>query len=160
MSVQPFRAQANTDRRLFAGPLDGDGRRSVYIKINLMEGPRFLSAFNFPGGKITQGRRDITNVPSQALTLLNDRFVVQQAGVWSERVLSGTGDNIASRIRHMLQSAIGRRPTPAETDRFVNLVSRLAELHKVADADVLSNQLIWKDVAHVMLNLKEFIYIP
>ena len=160
LSVQPYREQPNTDRRLFAGPLDGDGRRSVYIKINLMEGPRFLSAFNFPGGKIAQGRRDVTNVPSQALTLLNDRFVVQQAGVWSDRVLSRTDDDIAIRINHMLQSAVGRTPTPDETDRFVGLVSRLAKLHTVADVDVLSSHVIWKDVAHVMLNLKEFIYIP
>ncbi|HEV3025026.1 MAG TPA: DUF1553 domain-containing protein, partial [Pirellulales bacterium] len=30
MSVQPFRPQDNADRRLFAGPLDGNGRRSLY----------------------------------------------------------------------------------------------------------------------------------
>ncbi|MEO1994763.1 MAG: DUF1553 domain-containing protein, partial [Planctomycetaceae bacterium] len=57
LSVQPFREKPNTDRRLFAGPLDGHGRRSVYIKNNLMEGPKFLSAFNLPGGKFAQGRR-------------------------------------------------------------------------------------------------------
>ena len=28
---------------------------------------QFLGAFNLPGGKITQGRRDVTNVPAQAL---------------------------------------------------------------------------------------------
>jgi hypothetical protein len=72
MSVQPFREKEYPDRRLFPGPLDGNGRRSIYIKHNLMEGPKFLEAFNFPGGKVTQGRRDITNVPAQALALLND----------------------------------------------------------------------------------------
>lgn len=66
-SVQPFRDKDYADRRLFAGPLDGHGRRSIYIKNNLMEGPKFLEAFNFPGGKVTQGRRDVTNVPAQAL---------------------------------------------------------------------------------------------
>jgi hypothetical protein len=70
MSVQPFREKEYADRRLFPGPLDGEGRRSVYIKNNLMEAPKFLGAFNFPGGKVTQGRRDVTNVPAQALALL------------------------------------------------------------------------------------------
>jgi len=50
-SVQPFRDKDYADRRLFAGPLDGHGRRSLYIKNNLMEGPKFLEAFNLPGGR-------------------------------------------------------------------------------------------------------------
>ena len=51
-----------------------------------MESPKFLGAFNLPGGKVTQGRRDVTNVPAQALALLNDPFVLQQADVWAGRL--------------------------------------------------------------------------
>ena len=60
MSIQPYREGTIADRRLFPGPLDGLGRRSIYIKNNLMEGPRFLSSFDFPGGKVTPrpSRRD------------------------------------------------------------------------------------------------------
>src|SRR5262249_40233806 len=83
---QPSRDRAVPDRRLFPGPLDGRGRRSLYIKPTLMEGPSFLTAFNFPGGKVAQGRRDVTNVPAQALALLNDPFVLQQAEVWAGRL--------------------------------------------------------------------------
>src|SRR5262249_17314213 len=78
-SVLSYREKANADRRLFPGPLDGRGRRSIYIQNTLMEAPRFLGVFDFPGGKVTQGRRDVTNVPAQALALLNDPFVLQQA---------------------------------------------------------------------------------
>ena len=91
MSIQPYREKDNADRRLFPGPLDGDGRRSIYIKNNLMEPPKFLGAFNSPGGKVTQGRRDVTNVPAQALALLNDPFVLQQAGVWAQHLLAQAG---------------------------------------------------------------------
>ena len=59
MSIQPYREKENADRRLFPGPLDGHGRRSIYIKNNLMEAPKFLSAFDFPGGKVALGRRDV-----------------------------------------------------------------------------------------------------
>ena len=110
ISTQPFREKENSDRRLFPGPLDGGGRRSVYIKQNLMEAPRFLSAFNYPGGKrMAQGRRDSTNVPAQALALLNDPFVLQQADVWSSRLVSQSGDSVESRIETMFQAAFGRR---------------------------------------------------
>ena len=103
MSVQPFRDKEYADRRLFPGPLDGDGRRSVYIKNNLMEAPKFLGAFNFPGGKVTQGRRDVTNVPAQALALLNDPFVLQQADVWAGRLLARGGDSVEGRLGAMFR---------------------------------------------------------
>src|SRR4029078_3874920 len=96
-SIGSYRAMENADRRLFPGPLDGHGRRSVYIKNTLMESPHFLGIFDFPGGKVCQGRRDVTNVPAQALALLNDPFVLDQAHVWAERLFSRGGQSPPAR---------------------------------------------------------------
>src|SRR5207237_8600558 len=114
LSVQPYREGVNADRRLFPGPLDGDGRRSVYIKNNLMEEPKFLGAFNFPGGKVAQGRRDVTNVPAQALALLNDPFVLQQAETWAKRLIERPDTAAGPRIDAMFQTALGRPPSNEE----------------------------------------------
>ncbi len=160
MSVQPFREQDNADRRLFAGPLDGDGRRSIYIKNNLMESPKFLGAFNFPGGKVAQGKRDVTNVPAQALALLNDPFVVQQAETWAARLIERPDTAVAPRIDAMFRTALGRLPTDDERARFEQAVRRLAELHRVPAGEILKSLPVWKDLAHAVFNLKEFIYIP
>ncbi|MCX7418600.1 MAG: PSD1 and planctomycete cytochrome C domain-containing protein [Planctomycetia bacterium] len=160
MSVQPFREKEYADRRLFPGPLDGAGRRSVYIKNNLMESPKFLSAFNFPGGKVTQGRRDVTNVPAQALALLNDPFVLQQADAWAARLILRPDDTVTKRITFMFETAVNRPPTVEELTRFEQAVVQLADLHQVAAADSLKSQLLWKDMAHAMFNLNEFIYVP
>ncbi len=159
-SVQPFRDKDYADRRLFAGPLDGHGRRSIYIKNNLMEGPKFLEAFNFPGGKVTQGRRDVTNVPAQALALLNDPFVLQQADVWAQRLVAGSNDSIGARIDVLFQTALNRSPADSERQRFERTVVELAELHQVPSTNVLTSQPVWRDLAHAIFNLKEFIYIP
>src|SRR6202008_4527931 len=78
-SIQPHRADPQEHRRLFQGPLDGDGRRSIYIKITRMQGPPFLELFDFPSPLQTRGNRDVTNVPPQALAMLNDPFVLDQA---------------------------------------------------------------------------------
>src|SRR5207247_1656824 len=59
MSIPAYRDKEYADRRLFKGPLDGHGRRSIYIKVTLMEAPQFLEVFNFPGSKVCQGRRDV-----------------------------------------------------------------------------------------------------
>jgi hypothetical protein len=160
MSVQPYREQEYADRRLFPGPLDGNGRRSVYIKNNLMESPKFLGVFNFPGGKVAQGKRDVTNVPAQALALLNDPFVLQQADVWAGRLVQRPDSAIAPRIDAMFEAALGRRPTDAEQPRFEQAAMQLAELHQMPSADLLKSRIVWKELAHAMFNLKEFIYIP
>ncbi len=160
LSVQPYREKEYADRRLFPGPLDGNGRRSIYVKNNLMEAPKFLGAFNLPGGKVTQGRRDVTNVPAQALALLNDPFVLQQADVWAERLVVRSEDSVATRVDAMFQTALSRSPTTEERDRFEQAVRQLADLHQVASADVLTSRAVWKDVAHALFNVNEFIYIP
>ena len=159
-SVQPFREKEYADRRLFPGPIDGNGRRSIYIKNNLMEAPRFLAAFNFPGGKVTQGRRDVTNVPAQALALLNDPMVLQQADVWGQQLVARADETVATRVDAMFQTVLGRQPTADERARFENTVQQLGELHQVTAADVWKSQAIWKDVAHALFNVSEFIYIP
>lgn len=159
-SIQPYREKEYADRRLFPGPLDGNGRRSIYIKNNLMESPKFLGVFNFPGGKVAQGRRDVTNVPAQALALLNDPFVLQQAAVWSQTVLKHSGDSIPTRLETMFQSALNRSPTAEEQHRFEQAIRELAELHHVSPDDVMASEAIWKDVAHAIMNMNELIYIP
>jgi cytochrome c553 len=159
-SIQPYRDKANADRRLFPGPLDGNGRRSIYIKNNLMEAPKFLGVFNFPGGKVTQGRRDVTNVPAQALALLNDPFVLQQADVWASRLVERSDATVAARLDAMFLRTLGRVPTKDERQRYETAVGQLAVLHEVPAEGVLKNRAVWTDVAHTMFNLKEFIYIP
>jgi hypothetical protein len=159
-SIQPYRDKENPDRRLFPGPLDGHGRRSLYVKNNLMEAPRFLGAFNVPGGKVTQGRRDVTNVPAQALALLNDPFVLQQAGAWADRLVDRPDAAAAARVDHLFRAALGRPPHQDEREHFEQAVARLAALHGVPPDGILKSRAVWRDVAHTMFNLKEFIYIP
>ena len=159
-SVQPYREKDYADRRLFAGPLDGHGRRSIYIKNNLMEAPKFLGVFNFPGGKVAQGRRDVTNVPAQALAMLNDPLVLQQAELWAKRLAARPDDSVDRRVGAMFQTALGRPPTDAEQSRFEQAAAQLAELRKVPASDILKSEVVWREVAHALFNLQEFVYIP
>jgi hypothetical protein len=159
-SIPAYRDKEYADRRLFKGPLDGNGRRSIYIKVTLMEAPKFLEVFNFPGGKVCQGRRDVTNTPAQALAMLNDPFVHGQAEVWAKRLIERKGDTVETRVAAMFRTALGREPRPAERDRLVKFVTQTAEAHRVEPKDVLTSEPIWRDVAHAVFNLQEFISIP
>ena len=159
-SIHPYRETADPDKRLFIGPLDGDGRRSIYLKFQLMEAPRFLSAFNLPGGKVTQGRRDTSNSPAQSLALMNDPFVLAMADFWAGRIVTDGGTSIADRVDSLFREALGRLPCDSEREDCVAAVRSLAAAYGVDDAGLMESRPVWKDAAHMMFNLKEFIFIP
>ena len=62
-----------------SGPLDGNGRRSIYISVRRNFLSPMMLAFDAPIPFNTVGRRNVSNVPAQALILMNDPLVVQQA---------------------------------------------------------------------------------
>jgi len=158
-SIQPYREEPKDYRKLHQGPLDGNGRRSIYLKVTRHEGSRFLETFDFPNPTVTRGNRDITNVPSQALALLNDPFVSNQAGFWADRMIQVEAPSVEWRLNSMFRTALGRLPNDGEQIRFKNLANELASLHNTASDQILRSRDIWKDMAHAIFNLKEFIYL-
>jgi hypothetical protein len=145
-----------------SGPLDGDGRRSLYINVrrNFLT-PLFL-AFDFPTPFTTMGRRSVSNVPAQGLSLMNNEFVVQQATRWSERVRDEispsppeeANDPRSQRVRLIYETALSRLPSDDElefADRFLTAQSR--------EYGQLDHPQAWADLCHVVFNLKEFIYV-
>jgi hypothetical protein len=158
--VDPYRAATDPAKRLFRGPLDGSGRRSLYTKMTLMEPPRFLALFNQPIPKLTVGRRDVTNVPDQALALLNDPFVLAMARHWGGRVLRDGAASPEQRARQMFATALGRPPRAEEAARLVKLAKLTAVLRGAEAQPLLKCQPAWQDVAHAIFNVKEFIYVP
>jgi hypothetical protein len=157
--IEPYRAAEDAQKRLFKGPLDGQGRRSIYTEMTLMETPRFLALFNQPLPKQTVGRRDVTNVPDQALAMLNDPFVLEMASYWSQRQLADGAENVEQRAEWMLERALSRTIKADEVDRLLRLLKQSAEL-RGNSANLLNDSLAWQDAAHAIFNLKEFIYVP
>jgi hypothetical protein len=158
-SIHPYREKAKEYRRLFSGPLDGEDRRSIYLKVTRMEGTSFLETFDYPNPMATRGSRDMTNVPAQALTLLNDPFVVAEAEQCARRILEQKAASVEERLQAMFRTALGRRPTSAELERFRGLAGELASLQGVPRGELLDSPKVWQGVAHTVFNLKEFIYI-
>ena len=73
----------------------------------------FLTAFNLPDLKLPTGRRDVTNVPTQALTLLNDPSFVEAARVFAESLLQVPP---AQRLDLAFLRTLGRPPESRERD--------------------------------------------
>jgi hypothetical protein len=136
-----------------SGPLDGDGRRTIYLNVRRNFLNPMMLAFDFPIPFSTIGRRSVSNVPAQALALMNNPFVLEQAEVWARRV-TAEQSNAESRIRAMYVSAFSRPPTVEEQEAATAFVA--AQSGQYAAGEMLRP---WADLAHVLFNVKEFIFI-
>ncbi|RMG28356.1 MAG: DUF1553 domain-containing protein, partial [Bacteroidetes bacterium] len=66
-----------------SGPMDGKGRRSIYIALRRNFIPPMMLTFDMPIPFSTFGRRNTTNVPAQSLMLMNDPLVQELALSWA-----------------------------------------------------------------------------
>ena len=137
-----------------SGPLDGDGRRSIYINVrrNFLT-PMFL-VFDYPVPFSTIGRRSVSNVPAQALTMMNNPFVLQQCDLWGKKVAARNDLNREQKIRWMFAESLSREPSERETEQMLRFLDNQGKLYNNANAPET-----WRDLCHVVVNLKEFIFI-
>ncbi len=118
-------------------------RRSVYVFRRRSLGFPFFETFDLPDQNQTAAARNVSTVATQALTLMNNEFVLNQARLFAERL---------------------ERAAPGDVDRQVDLAYRIAltrppaaEEARIARDLVSSQSLV--DLTHVMLNLNEFLYL-
>ena len=91
--------------------------------------------------------------------LLNDPFVTEQAEEWARTLIADGRTDPKKRVTEMFRRALGRKPSALETERWVKVVDDFAAAHGVSDGERMGNSSVWKEVAHAIYNLKEFIYL-
>jgi len=139
-----------------SGPIDGNGRRSLYVSIRRNFLDPFFQAFDFPTPHSSIGRRNVSNVPAQALAMLNNPLIVQQSEVWAKRMLKETpNQSVSDRVDWLFASAFSRSATEEErADASAFLKVSMEELSATSD-----DPRVWSDYCHVLMNLKEFIFV-
>ena len=130
-----------------SGPLDGDGSRSLYLEVRRNFLNPFFTVFDFPIPATTVGKRTESNVPAQALTLMNSPFVHEQAERWGGALkeLSETV-GIDGAIDHAWKQALGRWPSKPERQFALELIGA-------------GGQEDWADLAHTIYQTKEFRFV-
>jgi len=160
-SVEVFLTDFQEGRgRPSPGPLDGAGRRSLYTRVRRNFLPGFLVAFDMPVPFQAMGRRNVTNVPAQALTLMNDPFVREQSLLWARRTLAEPELTAEARIERMYREAFARAPRPEEREAVLGFLAEQARLHGSDFAADPRHEAAWADLAHALVNAKEFIFVP
>jgi hypothetical protein len=118
-------------------------RRSVYVyRRRGLVFPMF-QVFDVPEQNVSAGARTVSTVPTQALALLNDAFVLRQAQLFADRVRRSAGGDPVRQVDLAYRIALTRPPNRAELDVAL---------------DALKTQSL-VDLTSVLLNLNEFLYI-
>ena len=93
-------------------------------------------------------RRDRSNSPLQALTLLNDPVFAEMADMLGNRIMNDAGPTDEARIQYAIRLCLARSADESE-------VMRLKQY--LADEGAQSESRRWSNLAGVLLNLHEFI---
>jgi len=141
-----------------SGPLDGAGRRSIYQEIRRNFLPPMFTAFDAPIPATCVAKRSVSNVPAQALMLLNDPLVAEQARLWARRELKKHGDT-AARVSRMYLAAYARPATPREQERAAQFFRDQAAAYEIAPETAAENEQLWTDFAQALWGVKEFIFV-
>jgi len=97
-------------------------RRSVYLPLVRGLVPRTLEVFDPVEQALVTGSRDTTNVPAQALYLLNSAFVRRQALALAEQLLASATDD-RQRVEQAFRVVLGRAATAGEIDRALDFLA-------------------------------------
>jgi hypothetical protein len=98
--------------------------------------------FDLPDQNVSFGARATSTVPTQALTLMNNAFVLNQAKLFANRLKETAGDDPAKQIDLAFRIALTRPPTEKEMAVSMDLIKSQSLL----------------DFTNVVLNLSEFLY--
>ncbi len=126
-------------------------RRSIYVLARRNYQLSMLAMFDQPIVATNCTRRTPSAVVTQSLTMLNDRFVLEHASFFAERVAEQS--KTEQQIDLAFQIALGRSPKVKEASACSELLSRHAERFRQDNlADKEARRRALTHLCHVLLN--------
>jgi hypothetical protein len=144
-------------------------RRGLYTFMKRTAPYAMFSTFDGPSGEACLARRDISNTPLQALTLLNDQAVLEAAQALGRAAADMGSDDKgdAERVAWLIQRCLSRPPAEEERSRLAEFAKRQRERFTAAPDRAATfagggtsksvESATWTAVARAILNLDEFV---
>ena len=118
--------------------------RSVYLPVIRSHIYDFLSLLGFPNATASMGQRPLTTVPTQALMMMNNPFLINQAKSLSERMENGNFVDL-----YLLLYA--REPSDQESEWIKNFINEHTKIKGKEKA--------WEALCHTLLISNEFMHV-
>ena len=138
-----------------------ESRRTVYIQVRRSRPLSVLAPFDLPAMEPNCTVRKSSTVSTQALLLMNSRFVTAQSDHFARRVRSAVGDDVTSQVVSAWQWAYADRPSDDELSDAIQFVYEQAEYFKFRSADKKRDPQLdaLASFCHALLSSNEFLYV-
>lgn len=134
-------------------------RRSVYLMTQRIQRHPYLAIFDGADPATSVPSRLTSTTPLQALYLLNDKFVHEQANGLARQLLSEAPDDTA-RIKRVWSRMFSRPPEPDESAAARQLLADVRRELETAggEGDELAQQ-SWEALVRSLMRLNELVYV-
>ncbi len=130
-------------------------RRTIYGRIDRQNLPNLFRTFDFASPDTHSPQRFTTTVPQQALYLLNNPFVRDQAHRLANRSEFSQADPEA-KVNRLYELTLARQPNPRERELGIAF---LAAEQQAADPAIEGHLSNWERYVQVVLLSNEFIFV-
>ena len=148
-------------------------RRGMYTWVWRLTPHPHLPLFDAPDGVTACTRRDRSNVPVQALTLLNDPTFVECSQALGRRVIRTDSASDSDAIQFLFQTCLSRLPSQQEHKLIEQLLNQQRQTLALSESECqlivgesslphvsLTEQAAWVVIARSIQNLDEFFTRP
>jgi hypothetical protein len=133
--------------------------RTVYLMTQRLQRHPFLALFDGPDTNVTTDTRTRSTVPLQALYLMNNPFVSEQAKALAARLLRGSPE-LRQRVQQGYELTWGRLPVDAEIEAARHYLEHYEQELSQLNAPLATRELeAWTSLARLLLGANEFVYV-
>ena len=141
-------------------------RRSLYLLVRRTQPVTFLNDFDAPVMEVNCTRRNPSITATQALALMNGRFLAAQSQKMARRVLRqqppAHGEQQpadAATIALAYRLALSRPPTAAESRRAMEFISAQVQRYEPKSTPQEALEAVYADLCQALLSCNEFVYV-
>ena len=133
----------------------GITRRAIYVPVHRTHVYELFDAFDFPDPGTPTGRRNATNVATQALFFLNNDWLMQQAEALAKRSHGGP----EKRVGFLYETTLGRKPSASELAAAMKFVERFGQALPESLPLAKREDQSWAAFCQVLLQSNPFLYL-
>lgn len=143
-----------------ASPPEEQTRRSLYMYLKRGLLPPMMTTFDLCDPTLSRGQRNVTIVPTQALVMLNNRFVHERSEYLATNIARDSSDR-KEQIRHAWSRVLRRQPSGRElaaAEQYLAIQTRTF----YSDGEGIDPNpeiLALASLCHALMNSNEFMFV-
>ncbi|MFN0111745.1 MAG: PSD1 and planctomycete cytochrome C domain-containing protein [Blastocatellia bacterium] len=130
-------------------------RRTVYIPLRRANLPTLLNLFDFGDATTMGGKRQLTNVSTQALFWLNSEFLTDRSAAMAKSLLADAALNDSGRVESFYLRVLNRKAGKEEVEQALKYVAAFKQKAPGETAEAKA----WQSLCRVLMASNDFLYV-